>query len=171
MAPWESGLTIDRTLLLSPSFAYIDKILLRFGMQNCNPVKDPNHQLWQKQGDTLNTKQITVYQQIIGSLMYTVIGTRPDLAFSVTLLSQFLKAPNTTHLVLRYLKATRKLELVYPTGIPLCLAGYTDADFAGDKSFQKINVWLYLPIWQGVPFRGGHRNSDLLLLPPRSLNI
>ena len=58
---------------------------------------------------------------MIGSLMYTVTGTRPDLAFTVTRLSQFLTQPTKYHIgaakhVLRYLKGTRDLKLLFPLG-------------------------------------------------------
>jgi len=58
-------------------------------MMSCNPVTlplDPNHKLRKYQeGD--NIADISLYQQIIGSLMYLVIGTRPDLAFAISLLA------------------------------------------------------------------------------------
>jgi hypothetical protein len=53
------------------------------------------------------------YREIIGSLMYAAQGTRPDVAFPVTALSQFLQNPGQTHWeeakkVVRYLKGTRE---------------------------------------------------------------
>jgi len=59
-------------------------------MTSCNPVTlplDPNSKL-RKFQDGDNIADATLYQQIIGSLMYLVIGTRPDLAFTVSLLTQ-----------------------------------------------------------------------------------
>ena len=68
-------------------------------MMSCNPVTlplDPNHKLRKYQeGD--NIADISLYQQIIGSLMYLVIGTRPDLAFAISLLSQFSSKPTVEH--------------------------------------------------------------------------
>jgi len=56
-------------------------------------------------------EDIGEYQSVIGYLMYAVTGTRPDLAHTVTLLSQFSLRLNKVHLqaakpVLRYLRGT-----------------------------------------------------------------
>jgi len=72
---------------------YIDQLLVRFGMNACNPISlplDPNkfkYLLQAQDGD--NLADISQYQQIVGSLMYLVIGTRPDLAFTVSALSAY----------------------------------------------------------------------------------
>ena len=93
---------------------YIDQILLRFGMTNCNPVTHPMDTKIQlrkfQDGDVI--ADVTLYQQLIGSLMYLVTGTRPDLAFTVSKLAQFNSKPTTVHMaaakrVLRYIKKTR----------------------------------------------------------------
>lgn len=66
--------------------------------------------------------------------MYTVIATRPDLAYTVTHLSQFNSCPTEIHLnaakrVLRYLKGTRDWALTFPYNNPLALEGYCDASY------------------------------------------
>ncbi|KAI1001523.1 hypothetical protein K3495_g6676 [Podosphaera aphanis] len=109
------GIQIDITehgILLSQQ-TYILKILQRIGMVDSNPVCTPLDPRTQLRKGTLE-EQIedpTINQFIIGSLMYACIGTRPDLAHSVTLLSQFSSCLNQSHLsaakrVLRYLKGT-----------------------------------------------------------------
>src|SRR5258706_10432141 len=102
---WLLGIRIeyrdhDITLLQS---AYIDTILKRFGLYDCNPVTyplDKNHQINKATTNADNTDSevnIKLYQQMVGSLMYTVIGTRPDITFTVTRLSQFLTKPTKNH--------------------------------------------------------------------------
>jgi hypothetical protein len=64
-------------------------------------------------------KDIQVYQSMIGSIMYLVTGTRPNLTFAISCLSQFSSAPNKSHVAaikrcLRYIKGTRNLALVFP---------------------------------------------------------
>jgi len=81
----------------------IDKILNSFSMQDCKPVSTPinsNHQLKAIEDEDERT-DATAYWQIIGSLMYLVTGTRPDLAYTITHLSRckFIsihKAPNVS---------------------------------------------------------------------------
>ena len=128
----ESNIALSQT-------SYIDKILKQFGLQDANPATyplDKNHNLSNKGKkveyldynnkarfpstilDTVNVKQ---YQQMIGFLRYTVTGTWPDLAFTVTHLSQFLTYPTKYHIgaakhVLRYLKGTKDLKLLFPLG-------------------------------------------------------
>src|SRR5258705_1907412 len=155
---WLLGIRIeyrDHDIALSQS-AYIDTILKRFGLYDCNPVTyplDKNHQI-DKIATTTNADNtesevnIKLYQQMVGSLMYTVIGTRPDIAFTVTRFSQFLTKPTKNHFgaikhVFRYLKGTRDIKLSFPysqqqqnasdthASDALILEGFTDSDFAG----------------------------------------
>ena len=112
-------------------------------MYDCNPVTyplDKNHQI--DKITTTNTDSevnIKLYQQMVGSLMYTVIGTRPNITFTVTRLSQFLTKPTKNHFgaikhVFRYLKGTHDIKLSFPYSQQqnaLILEGFTDSDFAG----------------------------------------
>jgi hypothetical protein len=87
-------------------------------------------------------KTTTAYQQIIGSLMYLVTGTRPDLAYTITHLSQFNTNPSDTHFtaakrVLRYLQGTKEFALFYPWNSPLKLTGYTDASYGNDIDSRR----------------------------------
>ena len=143
---WLLGLQIEYqpdSIALSQR-TYIDKLLLRFGMMSCNPVTlplDPNHKLRKYQeGD--NIADISLYQQIIDSLMYLVIGARPDLAFAISLLSQFSSKPTVEHLgaakrILRYIKGTRDHTLTYKRYPQLSLAGFTDSDHGGNRDDRK----------------------------------
>ena len=37
------------------------------------------------------------YQEEVGSLMYAIVATRPDLAFAVSMVSQFVSKPGLVH--------------------------------------------------------------------------
>ncbi|KAJ8649535.1 hypothetical protein MRB53_002558 [Persea americana] len=83
----------------------------------------------------------TMYKQIVGSLMY-LIATRPDIVYSVNLISRFMEHPTQLHLVaakriLRYLKGTLGFGMFYKKGGKLKLIGYTDSDYAGDVEDRK----------------------------------
>ncbi|UYV70944.1 hypothetical protein LAZ67_8001195 [Cordylochernes scorpioides] len=69
---------------------YIDTILHRFGLEECNSVQTPGDQN-QNLDEYLDSKPVdkTVYQEMIGSLMYLSMGTRPDISFNVSNLSQY----------------------------------------------------------------------------------
>jgi len=144
---WLLGIQIqwrdDNNSVTLSQQTYIDQILLRFGMDTCNTVHlplNPNIKLLKAQGSD-DLADVSLYQQIIGSLMYLVIGSRPDLAFTVSALSQFASEPTKDHMgvlkqVLRYLKGIRDLKLIYtkPTDNQLTLVGYSDADYGGDRN-------------------------------------
>ena len=122
---------------------YVDDILRRFHMEECNSVTTPaDHNVkLSEQGDE-PPADLTLYLQLIGSLMYLVTYTRPDLAFIVTRLSQFNKCPSTLHMaqakrVLRYLKGTRDKKLLYPFQQTFSLLAYSDSDYAGCSDTRK----------------------------------
>ena len=80
----------------------------------------------------LNTK--TYYQQIIWTLIYATIGTRPDITFVAMRLSQFNNNPMQEHIkyakyVLRYLKGTKELKIKYNRASDARLMGYSDSDW------------------------------------------
>ena len=59
----------------------------------------------------LDTNHHMLYQQIVGKLMYAMVGTRPDIAYPLSVLGRYAASPDTYHLalakrVLAYMKAT-----------------------------------------------------------------
>ena len=84
------------------------------------------------------------YREAIGSLMFLAVTTRPDIAFSVNMVSRFQANPGQLHWnavkrIFKYLKATSHYGIVYsPEDIDsFRLLGYSDADFAGDVDSRK----------------------------------
>ncbi|XP_062014688.1 uncharacterized mitochondrial protein AtMg00810-like [Rosa rugosa] len=77
-----------------------------------------------------------VFREIVGSLQYLTI-TRPDIAFAVNYVSQFMSQPRAPHLIaakriLRYVKGTLGHGLYFsPQRQPAHLSAYSDADSAG----------------------------------------
>ncbi|KAJ0961525.1 hypothetical protein J5N97_001698 [Dioscorea zingiberensis] len=84
---------------------------------------------------------------IVGSLQYLLI-TRPDLAFAVTKLSQYMHTPTVDHWnvvkrLLRYLCGTVNEGLQIHRQSPLTLHAYSDADWAGDKDdFSSTSAYV-----------------------------
>ena len=115
--------------------AYVEQILRKFGMHNCNPASTPmatDVKLQKDDGSTSTDERM--YQSIIGSLMYLATATRPDISYAVGALSQFNSCPTKTHLtaakrVLRYLKGTMDVGIVYGE-VGSELTGYADASWA-----------------------------------------
>jgi hypothetical protein len=77
----------------------------------------------------------TVYRRLIGRLLYLTI-TRPDLAYSVQTLSQFMDKLRQPHLdaaqrVLRYIKFAPAQGLLFPAKSYMQLKAFCDVDWAG----------------------------------------
>uniref|UniRef100_A0A2N9F5X3 Integrase catalytic domain-containing protein n=1 Tax=Fagus sylvatica TaxID=28930 RepID=A0A2N9F5X3_FAGSY len=137
------GIKITRTsdgLVLSQSH-YIKKVLEKFGRYDDSPVKTPidvNLHLTKNKGNGISQLE---YSQIIGSLMYIMNCTRPDIAYSVSKLSRYTSNPGEDHWkaivrVLRYLKYTLNYGVHY-TRYPAVLEGYSDANWISDTNDTK----------------------------------
>ena len=76
---------------------YCIEILKRFRMEDCKEMSTPMIMNLRKV-DTSKEKDVdpTLYRQLIGSLMY-LVNTRPDIAFAVNSLSQFMVEPKRMH--------------------------------------------------------------------------
>ena len=90
-------------------------------MSGCQPADtpmDPNHKLADiKDGTPVDTAQ---NQKLVGKLIY-LAHTRPNIAFSVSVMSQFMHFPYEEHLhlvfrILRYLKSTQGKGLFFKNG-------------------------------------------------------
>uniref|UniRef100_A0AAV1UU28 Polyprotein n=1 Tax=Peronospora matthiolae TaxID=2874970 RepID=A0AAV1UU28_9STRA len=82
------------------------------------------------------------FRNAVGCLMYLMVGTRPDLAAAVGVLSQFSADPCPTHWqalkrVLRYIQGTREYGIEYQATNNDKLHGYSDADWAGDVEARR----------------------------------
>ena len=78
------------------------------------------------------------YREAIGALNWVAVGTRPDIAFVVGQLAQFLENLGRVHWdaakqVMRYLKGTKEWKLVYGNEDRRGLEGFTDADGASQE--------------------------------------
>ena len=127
---------------------FIEKVLKRFNYFDCKPSKtpiSPNNKLVPNKGEPINQEE---YAKIIGSLMYAMINTRPDIACAIGILSRFTSNPNSEHWkelsrVMRYLKQTINYGLHYRCTNPV-LECYSDANWASDKTNSKsTSGWLF----------------------------
>jgi hypothetical protein len=85
--------------------------------------------------------ELNLYQQIIGSLLYLALKTRPDILTAVCILSRFPSAPTKyCHMavkrVFRYLQGTIYLALEYCSG-DVKLKVFVDSDYAGETNSRK----------------------------------
>ena len=116
--------------------AYIDSALSRFHLMNANNTKTPLPAgVHLTKSETPSSTDLrTKYQQLISTLLYAALRTRPDIAFAVTWLSRFNSDPTEEHLryanyVLRYLKGTESLQICYNGSLNAGLIGYSDSNW------------------------------------------
>jgi transposase InsO family protein len=131
--------------------AYISAMLERYGLANGRPAStpvDPNSSFRQAPEDyTCETGTQRLYQQIVGSLMYVMLCTRPDIAFAVGSLARHAANPTAEHMtgakrVLRYLRGSRDFALTYDGSENRDFVGYSDADWAGDTDTRRSTTGL-----------------------------
>ncbi|KAH9716509.1 retrovirus-related pol polyprotein from transposon RE1 [Citrus sinensis] len=131
----------QNSILLSQE-KYVQDLLAKIEMTECKGIETPFSTSEKLQKDVGNRfHDPTLYRSVIGSLQYAVL-TRPELAFSVNKLSQFMSDPRQPHWVackrvLRYLKNTMNLCLRFKKSEHLDLIAYTDADWATDPDDRR----------------------------------
>jgi histone deacetylase 1/2 len=92
-------------------------------------------------GTPLGSEDSSQYRSIVGALQYLTL-TRPDLAFSVNKVCQYLHAPTTEHWtaakrILRYVKDTSKLGITFTKSSSTFLSAFSDADWAGSLDDRR----------------------------------
>jgi ATP-binding cassette subfamily B (MDR/TAP) protein 1 len=122
---------------------YIQKVLERFNMENAKAVSTPlatRFKLSVQQSPSNEAEKTYMsrvpYASVVGSLMYAMVCTRPDIAHAVGTVSRFLSNPGREHWnavkwILRYLRGTSGLRLCFGGSKPT-LVGYSDSDMAGE---------------------------------------
>ena len=121
---------------------YAKALFQKFGFENCKPVSTPVDismgAVLEKSSDEAELFDRELYQSAVGSLLYLSTKTRPDITFSVCNVAKFCSKPTTKHWtavkrIFRYIKGTCDLGILN-SGYSV---GYSDADWAGDRSDRK----------------------------------
>lgn len=128
---------------------YLNKVLELYNMEQSKQVLTPlgahlkmsaaTESDLQKDEDYMKS---VPYSNAVGSIMYSMIGTRPDLAYLVGIISRFMSNPIKNHWlgvkwVLRYIKGSLKTKLCYKKSSDFSLRGYCDSDFAADTDRRR----------------------------------
>lgn len=110
----------------------------------CKPYNTPievNHKL--KEGDSERLIDVSRYQQLVGRLIYMLL-TRPNIAYAVGAISQFMHAPTQAHMeaayrVLKYLKGYPRKRIVYKKfdHQRVAVVAYTNADWVGSLTDRR----------------------------------
>ena len=141
-----------------PSHLLVCDSVLRFAHEPLDTLDihflvyiDPNIHLSKDQCSSTDKEKVAMskipYKEAIGLLMWAAVATQPDIAFAVSLLSQFLKNPGEVHWkavkrVIRYFKGTKNYRLTLGNN---CngLIGYADADWASQDHRHSISADIF----------------------------
>ena len=146
------GMRIERDrskkLIWLSQTEYIDKVLQCFNMDKGKALSVPlqSYVKLSKQDCPVSDQEKAEMEKIpyasaVGSLMYAMIATRPDIAFAVGVVSRYMSNPGKKHWeavkgILRYLKATKNMRICYGSQ-ELTVKGFTDSDYAGDLDNRR----------------------------------
>ena len=124
---------------------YLHKLLEKYGIQDCKP-----HTICEQKPTVtyskLPNRSTRRYREIVGSLIYAMVCTRPDLNWVVTKLSQHLENPDASDWVmldqmLRYIQGTKNQKLTY-----LFLHGFSDSTSGGDPGERRSTTGFYFAL-------------------------
>ncbi|CAI7772261.1 unnamed protein product [Closterium sp. NIES-54] len=146
--------------------------LLRFEMELCTPVATPLPLQHLLTAPAVPTPEACSepYPELVGSLMYAMMCTRPDLAYPVNVLSRYVAPGRFTDLhwkaakrVLRYLQATKSHVLTLG-GLSLSrLEGYTDSSWADDQTDRRSSQGYCFTLGSGIVSWRSTRSSAVSL--------
>lgn len=129
----------DRKVILINQRAYIQRLAEKFGVDKCKDVHTPadsNSKLVKSSKEEGFGPKFP-YRELVGALMYVATCTRPDIAHAVGEVAKFCECYNKTHWlaakrILKHLKTTQDLGIVFSAASKGELIGYADANWAGD---------------------------------------
>jgi hypothetical protein len=146
----------NRKLTLSQG-EYREKVLERFRMKNAKPVSTPlaihfklTKEMCPKTQEEIKYMSRVPYSSVVGSLMYAMIFTRPDIAHVVGVMSRYMNNPGKEHWeavkwILMYLRGTATHALCFGDSDTV-LQGYVDSDMASDKDSKRSTTWYVFTI-------------------------
>ncbi|XP_070667888.1 uncharacterized protein [Malus domestica] len=125
---------------------YVNDLLVKTEMVDSKPCDTlclPYHRLLKDDGEPYNNP--IHYRSVVGAMQYLTF-TRPDIAFSVHQVCQFMQCPMVSHYtavkrILRYLKGTMTYGLSYSHSA-LDIKAFSDADWAGDPNDRRSTTGL-----------------------------
>ena len=115
---------------------YIESMLKKYGYFDLSEISVPYDYNKKLEPNTGRSVDQVLYSRIIGSLMYAMSCTRPNIAFAVGILSRFTSKPGKAHWdaiqrLMRYLKGTLRMGLFY-SGFPATIEGFSDASWCSE---------------------------------------
>jgi hypothetical protein len=157
---WYLGMEIIRkdNAVIITQRKYITDLLEKYGMQECKSSSTPMaEKLLQKAPEDwkCGEKELHRYQKLIGEVMHLMVKTRPDIAYAVSRLAQFMSNPTEEHWtalkrMLRYLRGTIDYGIKYDGSKGATMEAWTDSSWGEDPDDAKSTNG-YLIVMAGAP--------------------
>ncbi|MBW0461591.1 hypothetical protein O181_001306 [Austropuccinia psidii MF-1] len=126
---------------------FTESLLKLYGMAQCESVATPllphEHLLLSSDKEREDFKKLKInYRSAMGSINYLSVATRPDISFAVSALSQYLDKPGINHWnaflhVLRYLRGSQELGVIYKTNCKTVIEAYSNADWGNCRATRR----------------------------------
>jgi len=154
-------------------------VLAKFNMAEAKPVSTPLAAHFTLSAAQCPTDAIekglmssVPYESAVGSLMYLMVCTRPDIAFVVGKVSRYMSNPGKAHWeavkwILRYLRGSTRHGLLFDaqTMKAKSLLGYVDADHGGDLDKRKSTTEYAFTLTGGcISWRSTLQKVHLLVI-------
>lgn len=140
----------DKNSMILSQQGYLEKLSDKFSMKGSKPTRQPITSQFQLSSVQCPTTALEIrymenvpYSSAVGSVMYSMVCTRPDLAHAISVLSRYMSNPGREHWLamkwlLRYIGSTTDIGLMYKkNGNQIDVEGYVDSDYAGDRDSRK----------------------------------
>src|SRR5579859_1093017 len=139
----------ERKIIQINQSGYNRTILERYRMQSSKPASTPlssSARLTKATATEVLADQ-KEYQSMVGSLMYAMLATRPDLAQTIQQISQFSQKPTKTHEkaakhALRYLNGTIDEGITYNGNLGMKLECWSDANWGGEEGRESVSGFV-----------------------------
>ena len=144
----DGRITLDQTLYLKQKLEEFNDFIPSGGISHPLP-HDYQKLLQEAQKEELYVGSFP-YRKVVGSLMYAMLGTRPDLACALSVVSQFLDKHKLTHVklvqrILQYIRVNLELKLLYGSNDnSFTITGYCDASYANEIGYYSRSGYAFM---------------------------
>ena len=135
---------------------YIKQVLRTFNMEESKAVVTPSNSLFklrslrpeeiEAERDAMDT---VLYASAVGSLMYAMVGSRPDLGYAIGVVSRFMANPGRSHWeavkwILRYLNGASNVCLTFTKTKEFDIEGFSDSDYSADLDKRRsVSAYVF----------------------------
>lgn len=136
---------------------YLNQVLKTFNMEEAKEVQTPIgsqfklHAISKKEAEECAAEMEDIpYASAVGSIMYAMVGSRPDLVYAVGLVSRYMGRPSKDHWsavkwIMRYVKGAASQCLTFTKGSNFLVKGFCDSDYAADiDKSRSISGFVFM---------------------------